>query len=200
MRRESARVRGAKRAIALDVRDARAIAAFVAGACQARHPRQLRRHHPPRRRARSRGLRRSPRRQSHRHDAAVRRSAAAARARRRAASSTPRRCFRSSAARCVPGYSASKGGVAQLTKSLAIAYAPDSIRVNAIAPGWIATPLTQPAAGRPGAQRGDPGAHAARALGDAGRSSRARRCSCVRRPRRSSPARSLPVDGGYLAM
>ena len=43
----------------------------------------------------------------------------------------------------VPAYSASKGGVAQLTKSLAIAYAADQIRVNAIAPGWIATPLTQ---------------------------------------------------------
>jgi len=43
----------------------------------------------------------------------------------------------------VPAYSASKGGVAQLTKSLAIAYASDGIRVNAVAPGWIATPLTQ---------------------------------------------------------
>ncbi len=43
----------------------------------------------------------------------------------------------------VPGYSASKGGVAQLTRSLAIAYAADKIRVNAIAPGWISTPLTQ---------------------------------------------------------
>jgi NAD(P)-dependent dehydrogenase (short-subunit alcohol dehydrogenase family) len=43
----------------------------------------------------------------------------------------------------VPGYSASKGGVAQLTRSLAIAYAPDRIRANAVAPGWIATPLTQ---------------------------------------------------------
>jgi len=42
----------------------------------------------------------------------------------------------------VPAYSASKGGISQLTKSLAIAYAPDGIRVNALAPGWIATPLT----------------------------------------------------------
>jgi len=42
----------------------------------------------------------------------------------------------------VPAYSASKGGVAQLSKSLAIAFASDGIRVNALAPGWIATPLT----------------------------------------------------------
>jgi NAD(P)-dependent dehydrogenase (short-subunit alcohol dehydrogenase family) len=42
-----------------------------------------------------------------------------------------------------PAYSASKGGVAQLTKSLAVAWAPHNIRVNAVAPGWIATPLTQ---------------------------------------------------------
>ncbi|MDB5337346.1 MAG: 2-deoxy-D-gluconate 3-dehydrogenase [Planctomycetaceae bacterium] len=43
-----------------------------------------------------------------------------------------------------PAYSASKGAIAQLTKSLAIAWAPEGIRVNAIAPGWIVTPLTQP--------------------------------------------------------
>jgi NAD(P)-dependent dehydrogenase (short-subunit alcohol dehydrogenase family) len=42
-----------------------------------------------------------------------------------------------------PAYSASKGGIAQLTRSLAIAWASDGIRVNAVAPGWIATPLTQ---------------------------------------------------------
>ncbi|NQZ32384.1 MAG: SDR family oxidoreductase [Oceanospirillaceae bacterium] len=43
----------------------------------------------------------------------------------------------------VPAYSASKGGVAQLTKSLAGNWAADEIRVNAVAPGWIETEMTQ---------------------------------------------------------
>ena len=42
-----------------------------------------------------------------------------------------------------PAYSASKGGVAQLTRSLAIAWADQQVRVNAIAPGWIETNLTR---------------------------------------------------------
>ncbi len=43
----------------------------------------------------------------------------------------------------VPAYSASKGGVAQLTKALAGRWAEDGIRVNAIAPGWIETEMTE---------------------------------------------------------
>lgn len=44
----------------------------------------------------------------------------------------------------IAAYSASKGGVVQLTKSLAEVYAADGIRVNSIAPGWIDTPLLTP--------------------------------------------------------
>ena len=44
-----------------------------------------------------------------------------------------------------PAYAASKAGIVQLTKSLAVAWAEDGIRVNAIAPGWIETPMTVPA-------------------------------------------------------
>eukprot|EP00752_Nemacystus_decipiens_P018919 g16975.t1 len=43
----------------------------------------------------------------------------------------------------VPAYSASKGGVSQLTKALAGKWAADGVRVNAVAPGWIATPMTE---------------------------------------------------------
>jgi 2-dehydro-3-deoxy-D-gluconate 5-dehydrogenase len=44
----------------------------------------------------------------------------------------------------IPSYSAAKGAVVQLTKSMAIELAPHNIQVNAIAPGWIETDMTAP--------------------------------------------------------
>jgi 2-dehydro-3-deoxy-D-gluconate 5-dehydrogenase len=52
-----------------------------------------------------------------------------------------------------PVYSASKGGIVQLTKSTAVAWAKDNIQVNAVLPGWIDTDLTQ------NARREVPGLH-----------------------------------------
>jgi len=40
-------------------------------------------------------------------------------------------------------YGSSKGGIVQLTRSLAVAWAPDNIQINAILPGWIDTDLTR---------------------------------------------------------
>ncbi|TAJ87497.1 SDR family NAD(P)-dependent oxidoreductase [Reyranella sp.] len=40
-------------------------------------------------------------------------------------------------------YAASKGGIVQMTKAMATAWAKDNVQVNAILPGWIDTALTQ---------------------------------------------------------
>ena len=42
-------------------------------------------------------------------------------------------------------YAASKGGIVQMTRSLACAWAADNIQVNAVLPGWVDTELTQTA-------------------------------------------------------
>jgi 2-deoxy-D-gluconate 3-dehydrogenase len=49
----------------------------------------------------------------------------------------------------VISYSAAKGGLVQLTKSLAIDWARYNIQVNAIVPGWIKTDMTAPAQSGP---------------------------------------------------
>lgn len=99
----------------------------------------------------------------------------------------------------VPGYSASKGGVSQLTKSLAAAWAADGIRVNAVAPGWIETPMTRPLVDDP-----------ARSAGIVGRTPMGRwgqpaEVGDVVAFLASADARFMtgaivPVDGGYLAV
>jgi 2-dehydro-3-deoxy-D-gluconate 5-dehydrogenase len=48
-----------------------------------------------------------------------------------------------------PSYAASKGGLVQLTKSMAVELAPHNIQVNAIVPGWIESEMTAPIKGLP---------------------------------------------------
>ncbi|MFM7271775.1 MAG: SDR family NAD(P)-dependent oxidoreductase [Actinomycetes bacterium] len=49
----------------------------------------------------------------------------------------------------VPGYASAKAGLVALTRNLAVRWVDDGIRVNAVAPGVIDTPMTAPMAGIP---------------------------------------------------
>lgn len=96
-------------------------------------------------------------------------------------------------------YTASKGGVAQLTKALAYELAPFGIRVNAIAPGFIATPMTD-------VTRADPAKVASllshvpmRRHGEASELAGPALFLCSSQASYITGA-ILPVDGGYLAM
>lgn len=97
-------------------------------------------------------------------------------------------------------YAAAKGGVVQMTKSLATAWAADNIQVNAILPGWIETDLTV------NAKRQIPELHErVLARTPAGRWGRPEDIGGAARFLCSSAAdfitgASLPVDGGFSSM
>jgi 2-deoxy-D-gluconate 3-dehydrogenase len=96
-----------------------------------------------------------------------------------------------------PAYAATKGGVVQFTKSLAIFWAKDNIQVNAILPGWIHTTLTASASPErynsikariPHGRWGEPDELAGAAVFLASRASD------------YVTGIALPVDGGYTSM
>ena len=96
-----------------------------------------------------------------------------------------------------PAYAATKGGVVQFTKSLAIFWAKDHIQVNAILPGWIHTDLTASASSEryqfirsriPHGRWGEPDELAGAAVFLASRASD------------YVTGIALPVDGGYTSM
>lgn len=98
-----------------------------------------------------------------------------------------------------PAYGASKGGIVQLTRALAVEYAADGIRVNAVAPGWIRTQLSQGLISDPDASRAVMDRTPLARWGDPEEIAHAIAYLC-------SPYASyitgalLPVDGGYSAV
>jgi NAD(P)-dependent dehydrogenase (short-subunit alcohol dehydrogenase family) len=97
-------------------------------------------------------------------------------------------------------YSASKGGVVILTKNMAIDYAGRGIRVNAICPGFIITPMTAAVFG-PGMEEAKADIVAEHKLGRMGEPEEIAAAAAFLLSDDASfiTGHALPVDGGYTA-
>ena len=100
--------------------------------------------------------------------------------------------------RQLTAYSATKGAVTALTRGLAVEYAPFGIRVNALCPGFVHTPLTARALKNPAIEKALVESTALRRLGQPEEIAKAALFLC------SDDASwitgvTLPVDGGLTA-
>ncbi|MER7083286.1 SDR family NAD(P)-dependent oxidoreductase, partial [Saccharopolyspora kobensis] len=97
-----------------------------------------------------------------------------------------------------PAYSASKGGVSQLTRSLAAEYAPLGVRVNCVAPGFVVTPLARGVLDDPVASAAVLERIPMGRLGEPDEVASVIEFLCSPAARYVTGA-VVPVDGGYLA-
>jgi NAD(P)-dependent dehydrogenase (short-subunit alcohol dehydrogenase family) len=98
-------------------------------------------------------------------------------------------------------YNASKGGVVMLTKSMAIDYGRQGIRVNALCPGFIDTPMMQAVVGMPGMEEFEARMVDEHALRRKGRAEEMATAACFLLSRDASfvTGHTLVADGGYTA-
>jgi len=98
----------------------------------------------------------------------------------------------------VSAYVAAKHGVVGLTRQFAIAYAPSGVRVNALCPGYIVTPMTRMAREQEGGQAFLEALHPMGRLGEPEEVAAA--AAFLAAPEASFVTGvALPVDGGYSA-
>jgi len=98
----------------------------------------------------------------------------------------------------VPAYAASKGGLLQLTKQLAVEWADNNIRVNAVSPGWIATDLNRQVLNGPNFSAAVMAKTPQKRYGETREIAEA--VAFLSSPKASFiTGVALPVDGGFLA-